>query len=202
MLVCLCLEMTKKSALIEMSDEEADEIKETIRKCTTCPSLLDDSQPAWARQCIDCFKDDNTRRPCVVCEKPRIDVSEPEWKKVCGSCFKDAAMKPCQGCKEFKIKAFETWRTLCKDCWVDRAKYLRICTVCNDRPLKSGVPDWVTTCTKCFIDAKKLTHELCPTCTGKNATLLRKRKRAPACRECMSAQGLIRSVQQYMKPVC
>jgi len=162
--------------------------------CGTCTAFLEPDTPVWAKQCMDCFRDSATRRECRVCSKPRIAVSEPEWKQVCGKCFQEAAMKPCVGCKEFKIKAFETWRTLCKDCWVDRAKYMRICQVCNDRPLKPDVPDYIKTCTKCFIDMKKLTHDLCPTCTGRNATLLRKRKTAPACRDCMKDQGLIQTV--------
>lgn len=162
--------------------------------CSTCSADLEADQPSWAKQCVDCFRDDTTRRECRVCGKAKIAVSEPEWKQVCGTCFLQAAMKPCIGCKELKIKAFETWRQLCKDCWVDRAKYMRICQVCDDRPLKSSVPDYIKTCTKCFIEMKKKTHEVCGSCTGKNATLLRKRKTAPACRDCMKEQGLIKTV--------
>ena len=88
-------------------------------QCVTCPTLFEfDEEKKWAKQCYDCFKDDNTRRKCEHCGKARILATEEnQWQKVCSKCFKESALLPCDGCKQPKIKAVEPWRQLCQDCW-------------------------------------------------------------------------------------
>jgi hypothetical protein len=164
------------------------------RVCITCPSCIPDTQPTWVRQCSDCFRDDSTRRPCRVCEKPRIPVTEPAWKQVCGHCFRDAAMRPCSACKEYKIKSFDPeWRTLCKECYSEK-KWKRTCTRCKERPIKDDMPSYILNCTKCYLEEKRMTHSMCPTCVGPRAKQLTRRNGSPMCRECMLGKGLIRTM--------
>ena len=162
-----------------------------IGKCTTCPGTIDDYKTfPWKLQCADCFRDDSTKRSCTICNKPKIAVSEPAWKKVCGTCFKDSPKgKQCTGCKEYCIKMCE-WRTLCQKCYEDK-KFARVCTVCEIRPVDDKQPDYIVTCTRCYLAKKKLTHAACPTCPSHLSKMLRRRLTAPACRDCMRSNGQI-----------
>lgn len=168
------------------------EPKSDARVCVTCPTILPEDQEEFAVQCSDCFRDPNTRRACSMCNEKKIPINAPEWKRVCGTCYKNAGCRACFGCKEFKIKMTEpSWRTLCSECYKEKEKYLKMCTVCGKIPLKPGLPSYVTTCTKCYLKKKSETHEPCPSCPEQYRTHLRKRKFAPACRTCMTQQGLI-----------
>ena len=158
--------------------------------CVTCPTKFEfDPDKAWAKQCYDCFKDDNTRRVCSACNKHRIlPTKENEWQKVCSQCYKDSPLRVCDGCKEPTLKAVEPWRQLCKGCWPKRHQLLKICTTCNDKPINKGAPKWVETCMGCYMIKRKKNFENCKSC---QSTSLNKRKTAPACRECMMKSGQI-----------
>jgi hypothetical protein len=158
--------------------------------CVTCPTKFEfDPEKAWAKQCYECFKDDNTRRVCSACLKHRIlPTKENEWQKVCSQCYKDSPLRVCEGCKEPKLKAVEPWRQLCKGCWPHRHELLKICTTCKDKPINKGAPKWVETCMSCYMTKRKKNFEICPSC---QSTSLNKRKTAPACRDCMIKDGLI-----------
>lgn len=160
------------------------------RICQTCPAELMPDQEPWMKQCPDCFMDDSTKRKCEVCQKPKIVINDDPWKKVCSQCFNDAALKPCLSCREPKIKAYETWRTLCKECYVAK-NWKRTCEVCGERPIKDDMPSWCKTCTHCFVEKKKANFKTCPDCPPARAHLLNCRKGAPACRDCMNQKGLI-----------
>jgi len=161
-----------------------------VRLCATCPCVME-PEPVWARQCSDCFRDDTTKRKCKVCDKARIPVSEPTWKVVCGSCYKNSPMKPCQGCNEFNLRAYET-RPLCKTCYTNK-NWARTCEGCNARPIKDGMPSYVKLCPSCYINNKKETHEKCGGCTGERAEKMTKRKGTPFCRQCLQEKGLVMS---------
>lgn len=161
------------------------------RMCMTCPDELPVDAFEWARQCHDCFRDERTKRVCMLCAKPRIPCTEPEWKKVCGTCFKDAAMRPCSKCKEYKIKSFDpAWRTMCQECYQSK-EWDRPCSECKERPVKDGLPSYITKCTRCYLKQKNETHDNCPTCVGDRPRW--KRKSAPSCRDCMISNGMIKT---------
>jgi hypothetical protein len=161
------------------------------RKCVTCPAMLDKEDKEWAKQCYDCYRDKDTMRACDVCQEPKIPVTDEVWKRICAKCFTDSPMKPCAGCKEYKVKAVEKFRTLCKECWARKEEFLRICIECKDRVIPEKAQKWVKTCTTCYLNKKREKYEECPTCEGDLAKMLRKRKTAPACRDCMKGQNLI-----------
>ena len=160
------------------------------RLCQTCPSELTEDQEPWMKQCVGCFKDDQTKRNCAVCERPRIVINDERWKTVCNQCFKDAALKPCGSCREPKIRAYESWRTLCKDCFADK-KWKRTCEVCEERPIKDDLPAYVKSCTKCYMDKRRIEFASCPLCPPDKQHLLSRRMGAPSCRDCMNDAGLI-----------
>lgn len=159
-------------------------------KCVTCPTMFEfDQAKAWAKQCYDCFKDDKTRRACSACGKHRIlPTIGNEWQKICGQCYKDSPLRLCDGCQQPNLKAIEPWRQLCKGCWPQRHSLLRICNVCNDKPINKGAAKWIETCMSCYMTKRKEKFEKCTSC---NSTHLSKRKTAPACRECMMKAGQI-----------
>jgi len=166
---------------------------EAYVQCATCPAqFLFEEEKAFKKQCYDCYKDDNTRRICSVCELPRI-VPSPDptkdWQKICNKCYSESGEKKCLGCKQPKIKTVEKWRQLCSECWPDRHQYLRICEKCDIYPIKQGAPSWCKTCFKCYIKDKEKYWEKCQQC---NSTQLVKRKTAPACRKCMLMNGDVR----------
>ena len=164
----------------------------TYVKCKTCPAQFEhDPEKDFALQCYECYRDPTTRRICQVCEEPRIVPDPPpakDWKKICSKCYAESDSKKCLGCKEPKLKKVEKWRLLCKDCWQQRHKYLRICSKCDIYPIKPGSPSWCNVCFHCYIKEKELKYEKCPSC---QSTKLTKSKWAPACRQCMLKQGLI-----------
>ena len=171
---------------------QAEQKESSAKVCLTCPSTIAPEQPEWAKQCMDCFKDDRTKRNCKVCEKPKIVNTEPEWKTVCGACFKESPMKRCVQCKEFNIKAFE-WRKMCKECF-EKGDFARPCQVCKIRPVDPGAATYIVNCTKCYLEKKKQTHDACPWCPNDPSKrfTLNKRKGAPACRSCMISKDLIK----------
>lgn len=164
----------------------------TERKCVTCPTLLSDKDKDWAKQCYDCYRDKDTMRACDACHQPKIPVSEEKWKRICPRCYVDSPMKPCVGCKEYKVKSVEKFRTLCKECWQRKEEFLRICETCNTRVISEKAAKWIKTCTTCYLEEKKKYFEECPECvdTGGKKLLL-KRKTAPACRDCMKKTNQI-----------
>jgi hypothetical protein len=165
---------------------------ETERKCVTCPVMVVlETGSEWKTQCVDCFKDERTKRECKLCKKKKICVMEPSYKDVCSLCYKEAPMKPCSKCKEYVIKAFE-WRSMCSPCF-KLADFERPCQSCKIRPIGTHLPSYVISCTKCYLEKKKLTHDACPWCP-KDPTrklTLNKRKEAPGCRDCMTSKGMI-----------
>lgn len=161
-----------------------------VGKCQTCPSKLGPDQEPWMKQCVECFRDDQTKRKCTVCQKPRIVINDEPWKTVCSQCFNDAALKPCTSCREPKIKAFETWRTLCKECYAGK-KWKRTCELCKERPIRDDQPSYVKTCNRCYMETRKIHYTNCPTCPLEKKHLLNCRRGAPNCRDCMRNAGLI-----------
>jgi len=170
-----------------------------VRLCMTCPAELAPDQDTWMRQCVECFKDDQTKRNCTVCQRPRIVINDEKWKTVCSECFKNAALKPCSACREPKIKAYETWRTLCKDCYAAK-KWKRTCVECGERPIKDDLPSYVKTCTHCYMDKRRKNFSVCQKCPQPN-TRLNCRKGAPSCRECMMKDGLIVNSNPFQVPM-
>lgn len=166
---------------------------ETERKCVTCPVKFPvQTGKEWAVQCYDCHRDESTKRECKICKKKRIIVTEPSYKEVCGLCYKASPMKPCEGCREYNLKSFE-WRSLCSECYKNK-NFARPCTECETRPIPAHLPSYVTTCTKCYLEKKRATHDACPWCPpplDPSRELLNKRKEAPGCRTCMKSKGLI-----------
>jgi len=90
-------------------------------------------------------------RKCNDCNEYNIPIDEPIYKKVCLECFKSKneikrlndkkeTHKPCEICKEYKVKK-EYERS--KYCW----NCLRVCTICKKRniPINTNY----TTCYKC-----------------------------------------------------
>lgn len=166
------------------------------RLCQTCPAELGEDQDQWMKQCVGCFKDKQTKRACSVCQQPRIVINDEKWKTVCSQCFKDAALKPCASCRQPKIKAYETWRTLCKDCY-NAKNWKRTCETCGERPIKDDAPQWVRTCTHCYMEHKKANFVECSSCPPEKAGYLNCRKGAPSCRDCMVKAGLIVNCNTY-----
>ena len=160
------------------------------RVCKTCPAWLDEDQEQWMKQCVGCFKDKTTKRNCAVCERPRIVINDEKWKTVCNGCFKDAALKPCGSCRVPSIKAFETWRTLCKNCYANK-NWKRTCETCKERPIKDDLPAYVKTCTRCYMLDRKRNFTSCPSCPVDKEHLLSRRNGAPSCRDCMRVNKLI-----------
>lgn len=169
-------------------------------KCITCPTKYEfDCEKPWAKQCYDCFKDERTRRKCSACDQYRIlPTPENEWQKICNQCYKDSPLRVCDGCKQPALKAVEPWRQLCKDCWPRRFELLRICTVCNDKPINKSAPKWVESCMSCYMEKKKQHFEGCPVCKTEK---LVKRKTAPACRQCMIKNGDVKLTHQNVLPM-
>jgi hypothetical protein len=165
-------------------------ISTSPRTCQTCPAWISEDQEPWMKQCVGCFKDNTTKRNCTVCERPRIVINDEKWKTVCNGCFKDAALKPCTSCRVPSIKAFETWRTLCKDCYANK-NWKRTCAGCKERPIKDDLPAYVKTCTRCYMLDRKKNFTPCPSCPVGKEHLLSRRNGAPSCRDCMRANNLI-----------
>ena len=174
-------------------DEAVDGLSTFEKKCATCPvQITVDQGTEWKTQCVDCFKDERTKRECKLCKKKKICITEPSYKDVCGLCYREAPMKPCSKCKQYVIKAFE-WRSMCSPCF-KAADFDRPCQTCKVRPIQSHLPSYVTSCTRCYLEKKQLTHDACPWCPKDPDTkrlTLNKRKGAPGCRNCMIEKGLI-----------
>lgn len=85
---------------------------------------------------------------------------------------------------------------MCKECF-DKKEFARPCQECGLRPVKASAPVYVKTCTKCYLEKKKMTHDACPWCPHDPMKhfQLNKRKEAPGCRTCMIDRGLIKIVQ-------
>lgn len=168
------------------------DIQTTQKKCATCPVVLElENGTEWKTQCADCFKDDRTKRPCKICTKKRICITEPSYKDVCGTCYKEAPMKPCNTCKQYVLKAFD-WRNMCGDCF-RVGDFKRPCQECKIRPIAEHLPSYITSCSRCYLNKKKKTHDACPWCVPevKKAVTLNKRKEAPGCRKCMESRGML-----------
>jgi hypothetical protein len=161
------------------------------KTCSTCPATIPAGEMVWKRQCGDCFRDDRTKRMCVICCKPKIPITADPWRKYCTGCYADSPnAKQCESCKEYNIKACE-WRKLCKQCFQDK-KFTRTCETCHARPVDSKHPAYIKTCTRCYLEKKKQTHATCPTCLPPFDKMYRRRIGSPGCRECMMHQGLIK----------
>lgn len=185
------MEIEKPLTILKMLTEDRPD-----RKCSTCPATIPGSDPEWFSQCPDCFQDERTKRNCTVCNKPKISCTAEAWKTVCATCYNESPLRQCNGCKVYNIKAVEpSWRNYCQECYKNK-QFERVCEECKVRPIKSSLPKYVKNCTKCYIDKKSLTHEPCPSCPPEMQKLLRKRKSAPSCRECMIGQGLIKTMAQ------
>jgi len=179
-------------AKMDADEDVAVEDGLVLIQCCTCEAKFEfDKERDWIKQCRDCFKDKSTRRKCRICKESKILPTEPDYKNICGKCFTESAMRPCIGCKQLKIKVCEEWRQLCKDCWAMKDKYLKICKVCQKRPIKKGSPAWIETCTGCYLENLKKYFEPCPVCKSEKLT---KRKHAPMCRDCMKSQGKVKMV--------
>ncbi len=86
--------------------------------------------------------------------------------------------KTCVFCKrDFYTDA--EFKTSCPDCY---EKFKRKCA-CG-RNIPGDAPKYKTSCTTCWMEARKQTHEKCPSCTGARALHLRKRKDKAECLEC------------------
>lgn len=185
---------------LERIPEEPEEMParlEEPKQCSTCPGTIPAGELAWKKQCVDCFRDDRTKRPCEICRKPKIPVTEEAWKKVCHTCFAESpTAKQCEGCKLFVIKACE-WRKLCLECYRTK-NFKRVCEQCGCRPVDSRQPSYIKTCTRCYLDKKRTTHDRCPTCVGQAAKMLKRRIGHPSCRDCMMANGLITTHQSCL----
>lgn len=167
------------------------ELKANERKCATCPAIIElEEDKLWVKQCRDCFKDDATKRNCKICNEPKILINDEAWKKICGACFKRAPIRLCVGCMLPKVRSYDKNQELCPDCYKDSSKWARTCQECGKHPISSSKPSYIKTCSICYIEMKRRTHEPCDSCGNK---LLVKMKRAPACRECMRKQGLIQT---------
>ena len=90
-------------------------------------------------------------RKCNDCNEYNIPIDEPIYKKVCLECFKSKneierlndkkeTHKPCEICKEYKVKKKYERSKYCWNC-------LRVCTICKKRniPINTNY----TTCYKC-----------------------------------------------------
>jgi hypothetical protein len=170
----------------------ADDVNCVEKKCATCPvKLMLESGTEWKTQCSDCFQDERTKRECKICNKKKICITEPSYKDVCGSCYKEAPMKPCATCKQYVLKAFD-WRNMCGDCF-KTGDFKRPCQECKVRPVAEHLPSYVTSCSRCYLEKKKKTHDACPWCVPavKKQVTLNKRKEAPGCRKCMESRGML-----------
>ena len=82
----------------------------------------------------------------------------------------------------FCKKAFYTdqaFKTACPDCYEAKR---RKCECGKNLPIDA--PSFKTKCTTCWIEERKKTHEVCPTCTGARSVHLRKRKDKKECLDC------------------
>lgn len=103
--------------------------------------------------------------------------------------------KDCLFCK----KAFYTdqeFKTACPDCY---DTHRRRC-VCG-RNLPIDAPKYKVQCTKCWIEARKETHEVCPSCTGARALHLRKRKDKDMCLDCARSKQRDSNTRTHRKSV-
>lgn len=159
------------------------------RICVTCDIELDAEAPEYAKQCRDCFRDPDTKRPCSLCNEPKILTTDPEWKTICGTCYKNSEFRSCRACHKKTILASEPeWRNICSVCYKDESKY-RVCTRCGKNSIKPGTKSFIRICGACWVDERKKTHKQCPNCDSK---MLDTPLTAEMCRKCRIKKRMCR----------
>lgn len=105
-----------------------------------------------------------TQTPLI--SEPKSVVAPTETEKICVFCK-----------RSFYTDA--DFKTSCPDCY---DKFKRKCA-CG-RNISGDAPKYKTSCTQCWMESRKQTHEMCPSCTGARALHLRKRKDKEECLDC------------------
>jgi len=97
--------------------------------------------------------------------------------------------KQCLFCKK-EFYTDQDFKSACPDCYeIHRRK-----CACG-RNLAIDAPKYKVQCAKCWIESRKQTHEICPTCTGAKALHLRKRKDKEMCLDCARSKTLDRGTR-------
>lgn len=125
--------------------------------------------------------------------KDELDTALPLFATRCGQCYstrremwENAPKRQCSSCLKNSILATDPqWKTICGTCYAQQPT----CERCP-RKLKPGSPAYLKKCHICWLDDRKKTHEVCPTCTGTQATHLRKKIGEDYCASCRSQQEL------------
>ena len=129
--------------------------------------------------------------PVPLKRQPANEIEEQPAKRACGQADLDCETvytpeafenlkRNCKECKAEFPWTGEDWKTYCETCYAGK---LRACKLC-DNNINIAAKSWVKICTDCYVKKKSKTHDVCPLCTGKNATHLRKRFDQPCCDAC------------------
>lgn len=177
-----------KKKMSVVSSPFYDEFDRQTSKCPSAPVKLSRSRsisppssppspPPLRRETTKDYRMSPLALPRTIIQdlQDEDDRMKSEFEHVCVFCK-----------RQFYTDA--SFKTSCPECY---DKYRRRCP-CG-RNIAIDAPKYKTTCTTCWLESRKNTHEPCPTCTGPKALQLRKRKDKAQCLECAKSRENRRS---------